>query len=258
MEYQNILLELEPPVAILTINRPEQRNSIDPAMIREIGQALGELSSNRDVKVLILTGSGGKTFAAGADIKKLRERTFLETLAPGLQGLCNAIEQFEKPVIAAVNGYALGGGCELALACDIRIAAEEAKFGFPELNLGLIPGAGGTQRLTRLVGEGKAKELIFTGEPVTAAEAERIGLVNKVVPADKLMDTAKEMALKIASKAPLALMLAKKAINVNEEAPKQVGLVVEKLIQAVLESTEDKREGTAAFIEKRAPVFKGR
>lgn len=178
------------------------------------------------MKAAIFTGAGEKSFAAGADIKALRERTSLEVLEPGMSGLYREIELFEKPTIAAINGFALGGGCELAMACDLRVAAEHAKLGLPELNLAIIPGAGGTQRLARLVGAGKAKELIFTGEIITVEEAAKIGLVNYVVPQEKLLEKALEQARKMAGKGPMALRLAKMAINQGLETNLQTGLVI--------------------------------
>jgi enoyl-CoA hydratase len=258
MAYQNILLELKGPLGIVTINRPEVRNALDAQTVSEIRRALEELRQNEGVQVVIFTGAGEKSFAAGADISGLRNKTMLDALLPGMQALYSELEEFEKPTIAAVNGYALGGGCELAMACDIRIASEKAKFGLPELNLGIIPGAGGTQRMARLIGKGKAKELIFTGDIIEAAEAERIGLVNKVVPADQLLSAAEEMAGKMMKKGPLALRLAKMAINAGVETDLKTGLLVEKLAQGILFTTEDKYEGTTAFLEKRPADFKGR
>jgi enoyl-CoA hydratase len=258
MQYKHLLVEVNDSIGMVTVNRPEVRNAMNPETVQEIYQVMKDFAANDEVKVVIFTGAGNKSFVSGADINKLKERTYLDALQPGMQGLNQQIEQFDKPVIAAVNGFALGGGCELAMACDVRIAAEHAKFGLPELNLGIIPGAGGTQRLTRLVGRGKAKELILTGDIIPAREAERIGLVNKVVAIDQLLSTAIEMAQKMITKGPLALYLAKKAIDAGSDAPLHVGMMVEKLSQAVLMSTEDKVEGTSAFLEKRPPRFRGR
>jgi len=258
MSFQNIIVEIREAAGIITINRPETRNALTAQTLSEFRQALDDLKKDESVKVVIITGAGEKAFASGADIAAVRDRTFLEILEPGMSGLYAEIEQYDKPTIAAVNGYALGGGCELAMACDLRIASENAKFGLPELNLAIIPGAGGTQRLSRLVGRGKAKEMILTGDIVSAAEAERIGLVNKVVPPEQLLDAAVELAKKIAKKGPLALRLAKVVMNAGAEAPLQAGLAMEKLAQSVLFTTEDKYEGTTAFLEKRAPVFKGK
>jgi len=257
-DYRNIIVERDGRIAVLTINRPEVRNALDPATWDELSRAVRELEADREVGALIITGAGDKAFAAGADIRSLRERTMLEVLAYSAQEILNQLEQLSKPVIAAINGYALGGGCELAMACDIRVAAETARLGLPELNLGIIPGAGGTQRLARLVGLGRAKELILTGEIIDAAEAERIGLVNKVVPADRLMDAAREVAEKILSKGPVAVAMAKRVIQAGADVDLRSGLVMEKLAQTVLFATEDRLEGTTAFLEKRKPRFQGR
>ncbi|SHE89175.1 enoyl-CoA hydratase [Desulfofundulus australicus DSM 11792] len=259
MEYKNILLEKDGPVALLTINRPEVRNALDPQTWAEIRSAIRECKFDRDVRVVIITGAGGKAFASGADIRTLRERETLEVLKSEAQETLNDIENLDKPVIAAIDGYALGGGCELAMACDIRIATSRSKLGQPEVNLGIIPGAGGTQRLQRLVGIGKAKELIFTGDIISAQEAREIGLVNKVVeqPED-LLPAAREMARKIIAKGPVAVGLAKLAINVGANTDINSGLLFEKLAQTVAFSTEDRIEGTTAFLEKRKPVFKGK
>ncbi|MGB9802231.1 enoyl-CoA hydratase-related protein [Desulfofundulus sp.] len=259
MTYKNILLEKEGHIALLTINRPEVRNALDPQTWAEIRSAIRECKFDKDVRVVIITGAGGKAFASGADIRSLRERETLEVLKSEAQESLNDIENLDKPVIAAIDGFALGGGCELAMACDIRIATSRSKLGQPEVNLGIIPGAGGTQRLQRLVGIGKAKELIFTGDIISAREAREIGLVNKVVdqPED-LLPAAKEMAQKIIARAPVAVGLAKLAINVGANTDINSGLLFEKLAQTVAFSTEDRIEGTTAFLEKRQAVFKGR
>jgi enoyl-CoA hydratase len=256
--YQNLFVEVKDSKMKITINRPDVRNALDPQTISEIRLALEEAGQNAEVNVVIITGAGEKSFASGADIRRLRDRTMLETLLPGMQGLTSYIESFDKPVIAAVNGYALGGGCEITLACDICIAAEHARFGLPELSLGVIPGAGGTQRLAQLVGKRKAKELIFTGEILSAYDAKQLGLVNKVVPMEILIKTAEEMADKMIQKGPLALRFAKLSINAGYELSQSYGLKVEKLTQAVLMTSEDKFEGTSAFLEKRKPNFKGK
>jgi enoyl-CoA hydratase len=258
LDFKNLLVEVRNSIGFITINRQEVRNALDPVTVNEIKSALDLFSTDENVKVLALTGAGEKSFAAGADINKLKDRTFLETLAPGMQGLNSQIESFDKPIIAAVNGYALGGGCELSMACDIRIAAEHAKFGLPELSLGILPGGGGTQRLTQLVGKGKAKELIFTGQIISAQEAQEIGLVNKVVPYKELITAVEEMAHKMMKKGPLALRMAKLSINAGAESDQKTGLMIEKLSQAILMTTEDKYEGTTAFLEKREPKFQGK
>jgi len=255
MVYKHILVDKVDKIAQVTINSEKVRNALNPETVEELRETLRELQSNPDVLTIILTGSGEKSFVSGSDISFIRNRHFLETLTPHMQNLYSEIEKNEKPVIAAINGFALGGGCELAMACDLRIASDNAKLGLPELNLGIIPGAGGTQRLVNLVGIGKAKELIYTGEIVEANEAKKIGLVNQVVSQKELINTAQEMAKKIVSKGPLALRLAKLAINSTQNMTE--GLSIEALAQSILFATEDKVEGTSAFLEKRKPVFKG-
>ena len=256
-DYQTILLEVSGGIATLTVNRPEVRNALGKQTVEEIHAALVELAGRDDAGVLILTGAGDKAFVSGADIREIRQRGKRDALEAINQQLFTAIENFAKPVIAAVNGYALGGGFELALACDLRIAAEEAVFGFPETGLGIIPAAGGTQRLPRMVGWGKAKELILTGERIDAHEAERLRLVSKVVPRAELLPTARAYAEKILSRGPLAVQLAKAALNVAARAGLEAGLEFERLAQAVLFESKDKLEGTTAFLEKRKPKFRG-
>lgn len=258
MEWQNILLTVQEGILIITINRPEVRNALDRQTWLELKAAIERARHDPEVKVVIITGAGDKAFAAGADVNALKERSMVETLNGENQAILSELENLEKPVIAAINGYALGGGCELALACDIRIAAENARLGQTELNLGFMPGAGGTQRLTRLVGIGKAKELIFTGDIIDAATAERIGLVNKVVPVEELMPAAIAMAKKMITKGPLALRMAKIVINGGSSTHLVTGLLIEKLGQTVLFGTEDHLEGINAFLEKRSPQFQGR
>jgi enoyl-CoA hydratase len=255
--YKTILLEVSGRIATLTVNRPEVRNALSKETVDEIHAALRALANRDDIGVVILTGAGDKSFVAGADIREIRERGKHEALEAINQELFTAVENFPWPAIAAVNGYALGGGFELALASDIRVAAETARFGFPETNLGIIPAAGGTQRLPRHVGWGKAKEIILTGRILDANEAEQLGLVSKVVPADELMATAKEFAEKILSRGPLAIRLAKLALNVSARAGLDAGLQVERMAQTVLFESEDKKEGTTAFLEKRKPKFRG-
>lgn len=259
MDLQNVLLEKEGHIAIITLNRPEVRNALDPQTWAEIRQAARLCRFDQEVRVVIITGAGGKAFASGADIRSLRDREALAVLKSEAQESLNDVENLEKPVIAAIDGFALGGGCELALACDIRIATSRSKLGQPEVNLGIIPGAGGTQRLQRIVGMGKAKELIFTGDIISAQEAKEIGLVNKVVeqPED-LLPVAKEMAQKIIGKGPLAVSLAKMAINVGANTDLNSGLLFEKFAQTIAFSTEDRIEGTSAFLEKRKADFKGK
>ena len=257
-EYETILTSVEENVGTITINRPDVRNALSTQVLGDVRGALAEFRYDDEVGVVVFTGAGDRAFAAGADINELRERTFLDALASLMQAVYDEIEDYEKPTIAAVNGLALGGGCELAMACDIRIASENARFGQPEVNLSIIPGAGGTQRLARLVGKGKATEMILTGEIIGAEEAHRVGLVTRVISADELVDAVRETARSIMSKGPLAIRLAKLAIRTGFETDLKTGLVVERLAQAVLLTTEDKREGTSAFLEKREPEFKGK
>ncbi len=257
MPYENLLLSVEDGIGVLQFNRPEVRNALNKATVDEVYQALDEFRANDAVGVVILTGAGDKAFVGGADIKDLLARRMMEGLQAINARLFTTIEQFEKPTIAAVNGFALGGGCEIAMACDLRVASEGAKFGLPETGLGIIPGAGGTQRLPRLVGLGKAKELVLTGDIIPAAEALRIGLVNQVVPPDQVMKAAKEMARKILTRGPLAVRLAKQALNLSARAPLDVGLQFEVMAQSVLFESADKKEGMSAFLEKRKPQFKG-
>ena len=257
-EYETILTSVEENVGTIIINRPEVRNALSTQVLGDIRGALAEFRHDDEVGVVVFTGAGDRAFAAGADINELRERTFLDALASLMQAVYDEIEDYEKPTIAAVNGLALGGGCELAMACDIRIASENARFGQPEVNLSIIPGAGGTQRLARLVGKGKATEMILTGEIIGAEEAHRVGLVTRVTSSDELVDAVREMARSIMSKGPLAIRLAKLAIRTGFETDLKTGLVVERLAQAVLLTSEDKWEGTSAFLEKREPESKGR
>ena len=257
MAYQNIKIEINDGIAVLTLNRPEVRNALDYVTWDEIRAGMRELRFNDDAHVIILTGAGGKAFASGADIKALNARTVSEQMNSEVNDILYEITMHKKPVIAAVDGYALGGGCELAMACDIRIATKKSKFGQPEVNLGIIPGGGGTQRLQRRVGIGKAKDLIFTGEIISAEEAERIGLIEKVVEDGTVLEAAIEMAKKIKAKGPVAITLAKQAINVGANTDLYSGLCFERYSQAIAFSTADKAEGTLAFIEKRPAQFKG-
>jgi enoyl-CoA hydratase len=256
--YETISTAVDGGVAWITIDRQEVRNALNGEVMREVRAALDAFRDDEGVGVVVFTGAGDKAFAAGADISELRERTALDALASGVQRLFDEIEGYEKPTIAAVNGYALGGGCELAMACDIRIAADNARFGQPEVNLSIIPGAGGTQRLSRLVGKGKATELILTGEIIDSSEAHRIGLVSKVVSQQELTSAVGEMAGAILKKGPLAIRLAKIAVSRGAETDQDTGMLIERLAQAVLFDSDDKLEGTSAFLEKREPDFRGR
>lgn len=255
MAYENIILDKDGHVAIITFNRPEAMNALNNQTRAEFRRAIDDVTADEEIKVLILTGSG-KAFVAGSDIKEFNKTT--PYAAHNIIRLGEMVEKLEKPVIAAVNGFCLGGGCEIAMGCDIIIASEKAKFGQTEINIGIIPGGGGTQRLQRLIGVCRAKELIFTGDIIRAEEADRIGLVNRVVPMDELMPTAKAIAEKIAVKSAAALKLAKQAINYGMQAPLESGLKYEYEMYALALSLEDKVEGVNAFIEKRKPAFIGR
>ena len=245
-------------IATLVIDRPEVRNALDLDTVAAVREALGRLETDASVGVVIITGAGESAFVSGADINDIRERGRDEGLAAINSSLFAEIERFPRPTIAAVNGYALGGGCELALACDIRIASDTAKFGQPELGLGIIPGAGATQRLPRLVGMGRAKHMILTGEVIDAKQALEIGLVSAIAPAGQLQLRARELAKKILRQGPLAARLAKIALNASARVDMDSGLLIETLAQALCYSSEDKREGTTAFLEKRKAKFSGK
>lgn len=258
MDYTNILLEREGKIGVIKINRPEVRNALNGQTVKEISSAFEALENDQEIGVIVFTGAGEKAFAAGADINELKNRGASEALPISyLSEIYRRIENSKKATIAAINGYALGGGCELAMACDIRVASENAKIGLPELNLSIIPGAGGTQRLAKIVGKGRAMDMILTGEFISAAEAKEAGLVTKVVPQDELWEAVKEKASIILAKGPLAVQLAKMVINKGFSSDMDTGLMIESLAQAVLYGTDDKKEGTQAFLEKRAPIFKG-
>ncbi len=258
MNFSNIIVEQENEIGFIKINRPEQRNALNRETLQEIEKALEEWKANEEIRVIIFTGTGEKSFAAGADIRELNKRTMLDALQPNMTATYRKIEEYDKPTIAAINGFALGGGLELALACDIRVASQNAKMGLPEVGLGIIPGAGGTQRLTRTIGKGKAMELVLTGDIITAEQAVNIGLVSSVVPQEELIDKAKEYANKIKIKGPLALRLAKAAVNRGADIEIETALYLEKLSQTIVMGSEDKREGTQAFLEKRKPQFEGK
>ena len=258
MNFKNIVTEIEDGIGLITINRPELRNALDLDTLREMETALEGWLYDERVRVVIFTGSGDKSFAAGADIAKLHKRTMIEALLPNMTATYRKIEMYDKPTIAAINGFALGGGLELALACDIRIAAVNAKLGLPELNLAVLPGAGGTQRLSRIIGKGKALELILTGDIMTADKAEQLGLVSRTVTLEELIPAAKEYARKISAKGPLAARLAKAVIHRGADLDMESALYLEKLAQTILMGTEDKIEGTQAFLNKRSPEFKGK
>ena len=261
MSYQEIIYEKENGLAIITFNRPQVRNALNYLAIDEALEAASDADADDTVRVLILTGAGDKAFVAGADIEELRARNTLTELgkrSARRRVLANLLETMSKPTIAAINGFAVGTGLELAIACTIRIASENAKFGQPEINLGIMPGNGGTQRLPRLVGEGRAMEMILTGDLIDVQEAYRIGLVNRVVPQAELMLYVKELATKLAAKSPLAIKLAKDAVHAGFNMSLEDGIEYENKLFAILCGSKDKQEGVNAFLEKRRPDFQGR
>lgn len=257
MTYENVILRKENNIGILSINRPDELNSLNSAVLNELDMVINQISLDDEIHVLIITGEG-RAFVAGADIGEMKNKNPMEAREFAQKGLSvfRKIELMEKPVIAAVNGFALGGGCELSMCCDIRIASDKAKFGQPEVGLGITPGFGGTQRLARLVGLGNAKQLIFTGDIIKADEALRIGLVNNVVLSSELMDTAIKLAEKIASKGQLAIRFAKTAINRGIETDLETGMVIERELFSLCFATEDQKEAMSAFLEKREADYK--
>jgi len=260
MAFETLLYQERDNLALVTINRPEKRNALNRKAIGELHSCFQELRSHKTVRSIILTGAGDKAFVAGADIGELSLLTPLEAKEYSRQGqqLLDMIESLGKPVVAAVNGYALGAGCELALACSLRVAAEHASFGQPEVALGLIPGYGGTQRLPRLVGKCKALEMLLSAEPISAAEAYRIGLVNKVVPAQELLPAAEKLARKVATHAPLAIKFVLEAVHQGLETTQREGQLLEANLFALCCTTADMQEGTRAFLEKRPARLEGR
>jgi len=259
MEYKNILVELEDGIGTLKINRPKVLNALNTETLREMIEALEELSQRKELRALILTGEGEKAFVAGADIAEMKDMTPQQAYQFSQLGhrALKAIEEFPRPVIAAINGYALGGGLEIALACDFIYAAEGAKMGLPEVTLGIFPGFGGTQRLPRLIGKARAKELIYTGEMVDAKRAYEWGIVNKVCPPEKLMEEAKGVASKIARNGPDAVRVAKEVVNKGYDVGQEEGEMIEISAWAASFATYDQKEGMGAFLEKRKPLFKG-
>jgi enoyl-CoA hydratase/carnithine racemase len=260
MNFENILLEKKNSIAYVTVNRPEVLNALNMATMEELRAAFHDIKNDKNVRVVIFTGSGEKAFIAGADIGELAKHDAVsgkEYTHRG-QSVLNLIENLGKPVIACINGFALGGGCEIAMACTMRLASENVKLGQPEVKLGIIPGYGGTQRLSRLVGKGLAMQMVLAGEMISAQEAHRIGLVNEVVPPGELIARAKAIAAKIIANAPLAVQYAMEAVNKGMEMTLAEGLYLEATLFGVCCATEDKTEGTAAFLEKRAAVFKGK
>jgi len=260
MTYQNLLVQVQDRIGRITVNRPEKLNALNRTTLEEIDAAVAAMASDPAVGAVLLTGAGAKAFIAGADINELARQSPVEGREYTLfgQGVLDRIECLGKPVLAAVNGYALGGGCEIALACTLRFASTTARFGQPEVNLGIIPGYGGTQRLARLIGRGKAQEMILTGEMIDAAEAHRIGLVNGVVPPEELISRTESVARTILSKGPLAVRYALDAVHRGLGMPAREGLAYEAALFSVLCASEDMKEGTKAFLEKRKAEFRGR
>ena len=255
MEFENILYEVRDGILYLTLNRPEVRNALSPEMWRDISAAVRQARLDDAVQVVVVTGAGDKALASGADIQELHDRYYMDQMIGTATTALKDLEDLYKPVICAVNGYALGGGCELTLACDLRIAADHARFALPEVTLGIIPGGGGTQRLARIIGVGRAKELIFTGDQIDAQEAYRLGLANHVVPRDELMETCRALGKKIASRASYAVFLAKTAINSSQEIDLKNGAEREKDLLGLAFATRDKQEGMEAFLARRPPRF---
>jgi enoyl-CoA hydratase len=259
MSYETLRVERTGRVATITIDRPEKRNALNAVVRRELVVALDILATDDDMRVVVLTGAGDRAFVAGADIAEFEERTPLQQRA-SMEGrrVFDVVADFPKPTLASINGYALGGGCELALACDLRIAARSARLGQPEVNLGILPGGGGTQRLPRLVGMGRAMRLILTGEIIDAETAERMGLVDEVVDDEALRERTGELAARIAEHSPVALRLIKEAVRAAAEMPLTAGLAFERELFVTAFASEDRTEGVAAFLEKRTPDFQGR
>lgn len=254
--YETIIYRRQGPIAYITFNRPKAMNALNMAVIHELGRALQEIEEDRSIQIVIFTGMG-RAFVAGADIAEMEKFTMEQSRELSIKGsdVMLRIDHMEKVTIAAVNGYALGGGCELALSCDLRIASEEAMFGQPEVALGIMPGFSGTQRLPRAVGPAKAKEMILTGDPITAQEAYRIGLVNKVVAPEDLIPEAEKMAQRVLKNAPIAVRYANVAIQRGSEQDIETGIIIESSLFDMCFGTDDKKEGMAAFLEKRKAVF---
>jgi enoyl-CoA hydratase len=258
--YKTLIYEKKDTIGLLTINRPDKLNALSNELMEELSRFLDDVENDEDLRVLVITGAGEKAFVAGADIQELVNRDAMlgRKVSQTRQEIFSRIENLPVPAIAAVNGYALGGGLELALACSIRVCSEQAQFGAPEVKLGIIPGDGGTQRLPRLVGLGRAMEMVLTGDFIDAQEAYRIGLVNQIVSHDDLMDKAMSLAQKIAKRPPLAVRYAKEAVNRSQGGDRSAGYALESYLHALTCTTEDKKEGVQAFLEKRKGTFKGK
>ncbi len=257
MIYENIIVETHGRVGLVKLNRPKALNALNSALIDELDAALGRFEADPGIGALVLTGSD-KAFAAGADIKEMQPKSYMEAYLEDFITSWEAVSRLRKPILAAVAGFALGGGCELAMMCDFILAADNAKFGQPEIKLGVIPGAGGTQRLTRFVGKSKAMEMCLTGRTMDAAEAERSGLVSRVIPAAQLLEEALKVAAAIAALSAPCVMIAKECVNRAYETTLAEGVRFERRVFHSLSATEDQKEGMSAFVEKRAPAFKGR
>lgn len=258
MSFETLLVEIQDGVTVIRLNRPEALNALNSRLLSDLSQALDAAEADDAVRCVVLTGSE-RAFAAGADIKEMSDKTYAQMFSLDFfTAAARRLEHFRKPIIAAVSGYALGGGCEIAMLCDFIIAADTAKFGQPEINLGVMPGIGGTQRLTRFVGKSKAMDMVLTARMMDAAEAERAGLVSRVVPADKLMEEALGAAKKIASQSPLAVMMNKELVNAAYETTLSTGVAMERRLFHSLFAFEDQKEGMSAFVEKRPPKFTGK
>lgn len=257
MKFENVIVEQDGAIGVVTLNRPQALNALSYGLVKDLSIAMQELDQDSEVRVIIVTG-GDKVFAAGADIKEMADRGPFDERIRERLAYRDQINKIAKPVIAAVSGFALGGGCELAMSCDVIVASETARFGQPEVNLGIIPGSGGTQRLTHLLGKHRAMELVLTGDMLTATDAERLGLVNRVVPVELLLEEAKSIAKKIAAKPMLAVQAAKEAVLKAANLPLNEALEFERKAFYLLFASEDRTEGMKAFLEKRKPEFKGR